>query len=138
MPPLEPSKIETRPRSKFVRAIYLTIGIICLVLGILGVILPLLPGVPLLIVAAWCFARSSPKFERWLLNHPTFGPGIREWRARGAINTRAKILAIGMMTISGGLVTHGALNGYGPPVWIAVLIVLSLIGAAIFVGTRPK
>ena len=127
-----------RKISRLKKAIYLTIGFICLGLGILGIILPLMPGVPLLIVAAWCFARSSPKFERWLLNHPVFGKGIRDWRERGAISTRSKILAISMMTVSGSLVAHSAARGVGPPIWMAALIILSLIGAAIFVGTRPK
>ena len=71
-----------RPLSPHARFILQIIGIILVVIGIAGVILPVLPGVPLLIVAAACFARSSPKLEHWLVTHPTFGPGIVAWRER--------------------------------------------------------
>src|SRR3546814_11599305 len=51
-------------------------------LGAIGAFLPLLPTVPFVILAAFCFARSSPRLEKWLLTHPHFGHHIVAWRDR--------------------------------------------------------
>jgi uncharacterized membrane protein YbaN (DUF454 family) len=66
-------------------------------LAALGVVLPLLPTTPFLLLAAGCFARSSARFYRALLGNRIFGPLIRDWREHGAIPRRAKILAITLM-----------------------------------------
>jgi uncharacterized membrane protein YbaN (DUF454 family) len=76
-----------------IRAGYLVAGFISLALGALGLALPLLPTVPFVILAAFCFARSSPELERRLVEHRTFGPHIRSWRTRGAISRRGKMAA---------------------------------------------
>jgi uncharacterized membrane protein YbaN (DUF454 family) len=60
--------------------------------------MPLMPGAVFLIIAAWCFARSSPRLEAWLLNHPTFGKTLRDWRSDGAIPRPAKMMACAGMT----------------------------------------
>lgn len=71
-----------------------------LLLAILGVVLPLLPTVPFLILAAWAGGKGWPALETWLLNHAHFGPGIRRWRESGAVPRRAKWLATVMMSCS--------------------------------------
>lgn len=84
------------------RALYLTGGIVSLGLGLIGVVLPLLPTVPLLILAAFFFTRSSPKLERWLLEHPRHGSSIRLWREKGVISAagkRAAFIAFGVTLI---------------------------------------
>lgn len=63
----------------------------------LGVLLPVLPATPFLLLAAACFARSSDRFYRWLLNHRAFGPLVREWRQHRSIPYRMKVFAIAMM-----------------------------------------
>ena len=75
------------------RIIYFCLGWVMVALGVIGLVLPLMPGAVFLIVAAWCFARSSPRFEAWLLEHPTLGKPLRDWRAAGAIPRPAKIMA---------------------------------------------
>lgn len=77
-----------------VRILFLIGGWLSLLLAAIGVILPLLPTVPLVILAAFCFARSSPRLEAWLVSHPQVGPHIRAWRTRGAISRRGKRAAL--------------------------------------------
>ena len=55
------------------------VGILFVVLGAIGAVLPLLPTTPFVLVAAWCFARSSPRLHRWLLESRLFGPMLRDW-----------------------------------------------------------
>ncbi len=76
------------------RIVYLVGGWLALIAGGIGIFLPLLPTVPLIILAAFCFARSSPRLEAWLVGHPRMGPHILAWRARGAISRRGKLGAL--------------------------------------------
>ena len=71
----------------------------CVVLGLIGVVLPGLPTVPFLLVAAWAGGKGWPALEAWLLNHPRFGPMVRDWRQHRAVPLRAKHLALVMMVI---------------------------------------
>lgn len=76
------------------------LGWVLVPVGVAGVFLPLLPGTVFLILAAACFARSSPRFETWLVSHPRLGPPIRSWRATGAIPRRAKWIACTSLALS--------------------------------------
>lgn len=78
-------------------------GMISLALGIVGAFLPLLPTVPFVILAAYCFARSSPVWEQKLLSHPRYGPHIKAWREKGAISRRGKWAAMAAFALSIGL-----------------------------------
>ncbi len=82
------------------RHLYLAGGFTALALGSIGIILPLLPTVPFVILAAFCFARSSPRLEAWLLDHHVFGMHIRNWRDRRAITKRGKRAAIAAFAVS--------------------------------------
>lgn len=75
------------------RIVWAFCGVLCVCSGALGVFLPLLPTVPFMLLAAFCFARSSPQLHHWLINHPVFGPPITDWQERGAISRRGKIAA---------------------------------------------
>jgi uncharacterized protein len=72
------------------RQLYLCAGLLAVALGTAGIALPLLPTVPFMILAAFCFARSSPALEARLLNHPKFGHHLVAWREKGAVSRRAK------------------------------------------------
>lgn len=72
------------------RQFYLVAGLVSVALGGIGVVLPLLPTVPFMILAAFCFANSSPRLESWLVEHHVFGGHIRNWRDRRAITRRGK------------------------------------------------
>jgi uncharacterized membrane protein YbaN (DUF454 family) len=87
--------IATRPRWQ--RWLWLGAGAASLLLGLIGVALPVLPTVPFVLLAAWCFSRGCARCERWLLEHSRFGPPIVAWRTRRAVPLRAKQGAIVMM-----------------------------------------
>ena len=88
------------PRPAWQRHLWLAGGFLSLLLGFVGIFLPLLPTTPFILLAAFCFSNGSPRWERWLLTHPRFGPMTREWREHRAVPRRAKQLAIAMMTVS--------------------------------------
>lgn len=83
-----------------VRIGYLLGGLLALALGAIGVFVPLLPTVPFVILAAFCFARSSPRLEQWLVGHRRFGPHIAAWRRSGAISPAGKRAALIAFAIS--------------------------------------
>ncbi len=95
MPP--PSTLNARP--VWQRLLWAAAGAATLVTGIVGIFLPLLPTTPCVLLAAFCFSRSSTRCERWLVNHPRFGPAICNWRTQRVIPPRAKQLAWTMMAL---------------------------------------
>jgi len=77
-----------------VRLIWLLVGLVSIALGAAGVFLPLLPTTPFLLLAAFCFARSSPRLHDWLHSHRHFGPLIENWNRHGSIDRRTKRVAL--------------------------------------------
>jgi uncharacterized protein len=88
------------PRARWQRLLWAATGVLSLVIGIVGIFLPLLPTTPFVLLAAFCFSRGSERCERWLLAHPRLGPIVRDWRAEHAVPLRAKQLAWLMMAIT--------------------------------------
>ncbi|MBA3623338.1 MAG: YbaN family protein [Methylibium sp.] len=88
--------LRTAPQ-RWHRALWLAAGGLALAAGIVGIFLPLLPATPFVLLAAYCFSRGSARCERWLLEHPRFGPMVRDWRMHRAMPLRAKQTAIVMM-----------------------------------------
>lgn len=115
------------------RRLYLAIGFVFVGVGFIGAFLPVLPTTPFLILAAACFARSSPRFESWLLDHPRFGSTLRAWRERGAIPWRAKMLALGGMAAGFLMFWFGSQPGW---ILTAAVAALMLFGLG-YVFTRP-
>jgi uncharacterized membrane protein YbaN (DUF454 family) len=89
-------------RLVWVRYAYAAMGTLALVLGIIGVFMPILPTTPFLLLATAFYARSSRRFYNWLMNHPTFGPLIIEWRTYRSIPWRVKMVAVATMTLTFG------------------------------------
>ena len=82
------------------RFLYFLSGLLAILLSIVGAVVPLLPTAPFILLAAWCFSNSHPRFEAWLLRHPRMGPFIHNWRERRVVPLRAKQLAWGGMALS--------------------------------------
>ncbi|WP_370978391.1 YbaN family protein [Agaribacterium sp. ZY112] len=83
------------------KPLLLSLGCICVALGVLGIFLPLLPTTVFLLAASWCFARSSERFHRWLYSHPKLGPFIKAWESGEGLSMPLKcristILWVGM------------------------------------------
>ncbi|SIO47579.1 hypothetical protein SAMN05444722_2430 [Rhodovulum sp. ES.010] len=116
----------------FVRAAWLITGAVALGLGVLGIFLPLLPTTGFLLLAAFCFARSSPVLYHWLLRHPHLGTPILHWREHRAISTRAKRLAL--LSMAATILISLAL-GVGVPILALQVVILSAV--AVFIWTRP-
>lgn len=116
------------------RPILFIIAWISFVLGIIGAFLPILPTTPFLILSAYLFSKTSPRFHAWILTLPVAGDGIRDWRENRVIKTRAKILALGMMILS--LVIIWNSTKIMLPVQVFVTLILVSVGT--FVGTRKS
>lgn len=125
---------QAAPRQgRLMRLAWLVIGGVALCLGAIGVVLPLLPTTPFVILAAVAFAKSSPAVHGWLMRSATFGPIIRDWQANGAIALRYKVLALSMM--GGAFVLSFAMN---MPAVVLGVQALCIAGAAGFILTRPS
>jgi len=114
------------------RPLYLAFGMICVALGAIGAALPIMPTVPFLLLAAFCFARSNPALEQRILDHPTWGPQVKDWQERRAISRRAKVMAIGAMSV-GTAFTWFTL---GIPLVYASLAILVVCGT--WIATRNE
>ena len=90
-------------RSAATRHLWTLGGLASVALGVIGVFVPLLPTVPFMLLAAFCFARGSERFHTWLMDHPQFGPAIHDWQRHGAISRRAKIAAMVAIALAFGL-----------------------------------
>ncbi|UWM84917.1 YbaN family protein [Rhizobium sp. SRDI969] len=101
--------------------------------AIVGIFLPLLPTTPFLLLSAGIFARTSPRFESWLLDHRWFGASVTAWREGGAIRSRAK--AVAALTIA----TSFLLLIWFDPGPLALAVVATILSACVaFIITRPS
>lgn len=115
------------------RWLWFTAGWLMVALGFIGALLPVMPTTIFLMMAVACFARSSPRFEHWLLSHPQFGTPLRQWREEGAISRKGRRMAFGGMAL-GYVIFWVAVR----PSWaMAVGVALVFVAGAAYVGTRP-
>ncbi len=116
------------------RRLLQALGWICVGLGAIGVVLPVMPTTVFLLIALWAFARSSPSLHAWLLNNPHFGPYITDWENHRVIPVRAKTIALTMMTASALWLIFGA----NISLYVVLGIIAVMIVAAAFILTRPS
>ena len=112
---------------------WLLAGLTAVGLGAIGVVLPLLPTTPFLLVAAFAFARSSKRLDSWLREHQTFGPLINNWHRDGSIDRSVKRTAIIVIFLTP--VITWLLDA---PLWVIACQVVVLGASAIFILTRPS
>jgi uncharacterized protein len=115
------------------RPVLLGTGWLCVALGIVGIVLPLLPTTPFLLVAVWAFSRSSPEMAEKIRSHRIAGKYVRDWEDEGVIPTGAKLIAVVMMTAMFGYLYFGT----DAPAWMVIGAALTMAGAAAFVLSRP-
>lgn len=115
------------------RWLFLALAFLCLALGFIGIVIPVLPTVPFLLLAAWAAARSSPKLDEWLHTHPRFGHHLRAWRDAGIVPRRAKWAATTMMSASGLLMLLLV-----RPVWAPLLACATMAAVAAWLWRRPE
>ncbi|MEK6628151.1 MAG: YbaN family protein [Bdellovibrionota bacterium] len=116
------------------KGIFLTVGVISLIVGIIGIFLPLLPTTCFLLLTAICFERGSDKFHDWLMSHPYFGPPIIDWQKNKVIRLKYKALATTTMAI-------GAYFVYAKPI-VPVFVVVGysafMFALLAFIWTRKS
>lgn len=136
MPPRPVSQSDEtacREHGIVLRALWVCVGAVALALGAVGVILPLLPTTPFVLLAAFAFARSAPRLRAWLAGSRIFGPVIVDWEAHGAIAPRYKALACAAMA---AVLLGSVLGGLS---WGVIAVqALCLAGAAAYVLSRPS
>ncbi len=115
------------------RLLWRLLALLGLVLAIIGSVLPVMPTVPFLLLSAWAAGKGWPRLEVWMLAHPTWGPHIRQWRERGAVSRKAKVLACTMMTGSGVMIWFMPV-----PAWTPWLVNATLLCVAVWLCTRPE
>ena len=124
--PQESQEVE-KLGSRAKRRIFAALGLLCVGIGVLGVILPGIPGTIFLLAASYLFVRSSPRLERWLRDHPRLGPYLRVAES-GAMPLRAKVVTLCAIWASIAVVL---LFGAGSIGGRAVLVALGLVGTAV-------
>ena len=115
------------------KTVYQLLGFLALGLAVAGFILPLLPGTPFVLLAAWCFARSSEKWHQRLLASELFGPVIRNWERDRSVSLKTKLVAISSMVVVGGAsITFGMSDS-----WLRLVTALLMCtGAAVVLSLR--
>lgn len=102
-------------------------------LALAGVVLPVLPTTPFLLLATWAFARSSPRLDAWLRTHPRLGPPLAAWEDRRAIPRKAKAIA-GVSLPAGWLLLWSG----GAPAAISVAAGVVMLAAGVWILSRPS
>lgn len=124
---------DARPLSRPVRWMLKTLAVVCLILGIIGAFVPVLPTVPFILLAAWAAARSSPRLSHWLENHPRLGPHIRDWRHGGVVRRPAKWMSTVMMSLAAI-----SMLVFARPIWLAFIAIAIMASVGAWLWQRPE
>ncbi|WP_313739440.1 YbaN family protein [Pseudomonas sp.] len=110
------------------RYLLLALGWLSVALGVVGIFLPVLPTTPFLLLAAACFARSSPRFHHWLVHHRHLSPWIRDYLGGQGIPLRGKVWAIGLMWTSILFSCYLV-----PQFWARAFMLTSAVGVSLYI-----
>ncbi|NTU75609.1 MAG: DUF454 domain-containing protein [Anaerolineaceae bacterium] len=109
------------------KSILIIIGTVFMLLGIIGIFLPILPTTPFLLLAAFFYARSSQRFYDWLLNNRWFGTYIRSYREGRGVSLQHKLLALSMLWITIGYATLFVSTLW----WVKIILIGIAVGVTI-------
>lgn len=126
----EPTSFETFRRWRWA---WWLLAYVSLGLGIIGIVLPVMPTVPFILLAAYAASRGSQRLHDWLLAHPSMGPMIRDWRENGAVSRNAKWAATAMMAA-----TSVVLFLVSPRLWLATGVSMMMALVATWLWLRPE
>lgn len=115
------------------RGFFLIVGLCALVLGLIGIVVPLLPTVPFILLAAYSFARSSQRLHNWLMTHPWFAEALRDWDSKRAIRKGLKRKAYIASTISFGISI-----AIVPLLWVKVMLVCFCTALLLYLRQIPE
>jgi len=115
------------------RGVYFGVGALSVVLGVIGMVVPLWPTTCFLLLAAWCFARSSERAERWLYKNRLFGKYIEDYRERGVISARIRATTVATMWVFMGV----AAVLLSSRLWISGLLVLIAVAVTWHLYSLP-
>jgi len=118
------------PVTGFRRYLWLGSGLSFTALAFLGALLPILPTTPFLLLAAWCFAKSSPRLHRWLLESRLFGPLIRDWQRHRGVRLHVKVTAVGV--VLAGVSASLYFGNLSLPLQV-MLLVLAAVGLSVVI-----
>ncbi len=126
-----PVRSTAEAKSRFGRILWTSTGTVFLAIGAVGVVLPLLPTTPFLLLAAFCYARGSRRFHRWLMESRTLGAYLRDYQENRAMAPRAKLVTISFLW---AMILVAALL-FVDEAWIQFLLVLVAAGVTVHIVT---
>lgn len=120
------------------KVIFATLGVLSLGLAIWGIILPRLPTTPIVLVAAYFFAKSSPKLHNRLINHKYFGPLIKDWKQHKSIPLKIKILALSMMSVMCYFAIFHLIEFFPAKIMVGLLALTAYVVVGFVIPTRKS
>lgn len=129
-----PAAIRAGRHARPIRALFVVLGTVFLGLGAIGLVLPVLPTTPFVLLAAACYLRASERLHGWLVHSRTFGPTIVAWQEHGAIPPRAKAIAIALITLTFGLSIAIAVE----PPWMRLGLAAVGVVLVVWLARRPS
>ena len=115
------------------KTILISLGLLCVGLGFIGVFVPGIPTTIFLIIALWAFTKSSEKLRYWLLNHKRFGPILNNWQEHKVVPRRAKILMVVLMSLAVILFYYSLQS-----LILTIGLIIILVSVAIYVISLPS
>ena len=120
---------------KLAKSLWLLLGTICLVLGAIGIVLPVLPTTPFLLAAAACYYKGSPRMHKWLLNNKWFGEYIRNYTEGKGLTKKTKITALTLLWATIGFSSVFLLDRLLPAVLVLPMQII-MVAVAIVVSAH--
>ena len=123
--------------NKIKKAFWLTLGVLLVGVAYLGVLIPGLPWSTPILGATFCFAKSSPRFHAWIMNHPKFGPFIKNWSTYRVYPQKAKYLMVAVMSTSLGFMFFGTGN-VKATIYLAITFAIIILWAWRYPGSKEE